>query len=78
MVRRHGAVTFRFTDQMIAFRDEVRSFLVEQAATIGPRQFFQGRGGRTRAHCAPRPIVQSVIFGSFVPLVIVIVITVVA
>ncbi len=33
---------------MVAFRDEVRGFLGEHPELAGPRQFFMGRGGRTR------------------------------
>lgn len=41
-------VTYRFSPEMLAFRDEVRAFLHDQRDTIGARQFFHGRGGRTR------------------------------
>jgi 3-oxocholest-4-en-26-oyl-CoA dehydrogenase alpha subunit len=41
-------VTYRFDPAMVAFGHEVRGFLVDHPELLGPRQFFMGRGGRTR------------------------------
>jgi alkylation response protein AidB-like acyl-CoA dehydrogenase len=41
-------VTYRFDAAMLAFRDEVRGFLAGHPELLAPRQFFSGRGGRTR------------------------------
>jgi alkylation response protein AidB-like acyl-CoA dehydrogenase len=41
-------VTYHFDVAMVAFRDEVRAFLVEHPQLLASRQFFAGRGGRTR------------------------------
>jgi 3-oxocholest-4-en-26-oyl-CoA dehydrogenase alpha subunit len=41
-------VSYRFDPAMVAFRDEVRGWLGAHPELLGPRQFFLGRGGRTR------------------------------
>jgi alkylation response protein AidB-like acyl-CoA dehydrogenase len=41
-------VTYRFDPAVVAFGAEVRSFLRDHPELLGPRQFFMGRGGRTR------------------------------
>lgn len=41
-------MSFRFTDEQRAFRDEVRGFLADHPELVPRHQFFHGRGGTTR------------------------------